>query len=471
MVEQFLAIADADKIHEYVFSPHELRLVRGGSALQSTLNMEVLPSLVIGHGAKRIYAGGGTTLASFAEEKDARSFCAAAEASYAGWTVTATATAAWVELGDGEFPEARDRLFGLLERRKNARNAHERPESSPFTELCSTCGAYPAAVRDPEPERAGRVCRACRQRLLYSDRSTLLPAGLEPAANLTEIGNRSQPAGYIALVYTDLDRAGAFLREHARTIESYGALSGRMGDSVKGAVHAGLEHAVPKGGSRVAGFEVLLLGGDDAVVALPANRLFAFLEKFQEIYHKAWKGGPHPSFSAGAVLTRAHTPIAAMLRQAEGLLRSAKRIPKTERAGLDSINDAVDYCIDAGIASDDLLGERAEVKRRGNERPRTMKPYTVAEAVALARGVSGLRQAEAPANKIRSLFDTAYQPLMQADLEYLFVLSRLERGHRLVLRKLVEGPEMRQTVWRPVRAGAEEATNLADIAELWEFCR
>jgi hypothetical protein len=306
---------------------------------------------------------------------------------------------------------------------------------------------------------------------LYSDRSTLLPAGLEPAANLTEIGNRSQPAGYIALVYTDLDRAGAFLREHARTIESYGALSGRMGDSVKGAVHAGLEHAVPKGGSRVAGFEVLLLGGDDAVVALPANRLFAFLEKFQEIYHKAWKGGPHPSFSAGAVLTRAHTPIAAMLRQAEGLLRSAKRIPKTERAGLDSINDAVDYCIDAGIASDDLLGERAEVKRRGNERPRTMKPYTVAEAVALARGVSGLRQAEAPANKIRSLFDTAYQPLMQADLEYLFVLSRLERGHRLVLRKLVEGPEMRQTVWRPVRAGAEEATNLADIAELWEFCR
>jgi hypothetical protein len=100
-----------------------------------------------------------------------------------------------------------------------------------------------------------------------------------------------------------------------------------------------------------------------------------------------------------------------------------------------------------------------------------MKPYTVAEAVALARGVSGLRQADAPANKIRSLFDTAYQPLPQADLEYLFVLSRLETGHRVALRTLVEGAGLRPTAWRSVRAGAEEATNLADIAELWEFCR
>src|ERR1035441_7220575 len=132
MPEQFLAIIDADKIHDYVFSPHELRLGRGGSVLQSTLNMEALPSLVIDYAGKRIYAGGGTTLASFAEEEEARSFCAAAEACYAGRTVTATATAAWVELGDREFPEARDRLFGLLERRKNARNAHERPRNSPF---------------------------------------------------------------------------------------------------------------------------------------------------------------------------------------------------------------------------------------------------------------------------------------------------------------------------------------------------
>jgi|ERR1039458_4761060 hypothetical protein len=467
MPEQYLAIADADKIHDYVFSPYELRLVRGGSVLQSTLNMD----LAADYARELVYAGGGTTLVSLAEEDEARDFCAAAERCYAERTVIGTATSAWIEVGHRGFPEARDRLFGLLERRKNARNAHERPDGSPFSERCSACGKYPAAVRDPEPERARRICLACLQRLSYSDRSTLLRAGRKPVEDLTKVGSLSQPAGYIAVVYIDLDRAGVFLRDQATTLKVYGELSRRMRDSVEGAVHGGLEEAIPTGGDRVAGYEVFLLGGDDAVVALPANRLFAFLEKFQETYHDAWKNGPHPSFSAGAVLTQAHTPIAAMLRQAEELLRSAKRMPKTGQAGRDSGNDAVDYRISAGTASDDLLAERAEVKQRGNERPRTMKPYTIAEAVALAKGVSGLRQVDAPANKIRPLFDIAYQPLAQAQLEYLYVLSRLEMGHRCALRKLVEGREMKPTPWRPVRAGAEEATNLADIAELWEFCR
>ncbi len=471
MAEQFLAIVDADKIHDYVFSPHELRLVRGGSVLQSTLNEEVVPGLATDYTGHLVYAGGGTTLVSFAGEEAVRDFCAAAEACYADRTVIGTATSAWIEVGAREFAETRDRLFGLLERRKNARNAHERPDGSPFSERCGACGQYPAAVRDPEPERAWRICLACVQRLSCSDRFTLLPAGRKPAKDLTEVGSRSQPAGYIATVYIDLDRAGAFLRDYATTIKAYGELSCRMRDSVKNAIHAGLEQAVPTGSDRVVGYEVFLLGGDDAVVALPANRLFAFLEKFQGTYHKVWRDGPHPSFSAGAVLTQAHTPIAAMLRQAEDLLRSAKRIPKTELAGRDSGKDAVDYCISAGTESDDVLAERAEVRKRGSERPRTMKPYTIAEAAALARGVSGLRQMDAPANKIRSLFDVAYQPLPQADLEYLFVLSRLESGPRVALRKLVEGPEMRLKAWRPVRAGAEEATNLADIAELWEFCR
>jgi hypothetical protein len=439
--------------------------------LQSTLNMDALPGLAIDYAGDLVYAGGGTTLVSFAGEEEARSFCAAAEECYAERTVIGTATSAWIEVGKREFPEVRDRLFGLLERRKSAREAHQRPEGSPFSELCSACGEYPTAVQDPEPERARRICLACLQRLSYSDRSTLLPAGRKPAGDLTKVGGLALPAGYIAVVYIDLDRAGAFLKDCATTIKAYGELSRGMRDSVKGAVHAGLEKAVPTGGDRVVGYEVFLLGGDDAVVAVPANRLFAFLEEFQVRYHEAWKDGPHPSFSAGAVLNQAHTPIAAMLRQAEELLRSAKRMTKTELAGRDSGNDAVDYCISAGTESDDVLAERAEVRKRGNERPRTMKPYTIAEAVALARGVSGLRQMDAPANKIRSLFDIAYQPLPQADLEYLFVLSRLETGHRVALRKLVEGQEMRPKAWRPVRAGAEEATNLADIAELWEFCR
>ena len=222
---------DADKIHDYVFSPHELRLIRGGSVLQSTLNMETLPELAADdYAGNLVYAGGGTTLVSFAGEKEALNFCAAAEACYAERTAIGTATSAWIEVGEREFPETRDRLFGLLERRKNARNAHQRPEGSPFSELCSACGEYAAAVRDPEPERERRICLACLQRLVWSGRPTLLPAGRKPTKDLTKVGGLAQPAGYIAVVYIDLDRAGAFLRDRATTMKAYGELSRGMRD-------------------------------------------------------------------------------------------------------------------------------------------------------------------------------------------------------------------------------------------------
>ena len=51
-----LAVVDADKIHEYVFGPHELRMVRGGSVLEWVLNEEELPGLVKKHGGDKVYA-------------------------------------------------------------------------------------------------------------------------------------------------------------------------------------------------------------------------------------------------------------------------------------------------------------------------------------------------------------------------------------------------------------------------------
>jgi len=51
-----LAVVDADKVHDYVFSPHELRLVRGGSALQSFINEDELPGFASACNGTLIYA-------------------------------------------------------------------------------------------------------------------------------------------------------------------------------------------------------------------------------------------------------------------------------------------------------------------------------------------------------------------------------------------------------------------------------
>src|ERR1039457_7013452 len=75
MPEQFLAIADADKIHDYVFSPHELRLIKGGSFLQSSLNTWELKRTAYWCGGRWISANGGTVVAKFHTQVQADNFC------------------------------------------------------------------------------------------------------------------------------------------------------------------------------------------------------------------------------------------------------------------------------------------------------------------------------------------------------------------------------------------------------------
>ena len=56
-----LAITDADGIHEYVFSPRELWLVRGGSRLQRDVNDEAGRLAT----TEPIVCGGGRVVAEF----------------------------------------------------------------------------------------------------------------------------------------------------------------------------------------------------------------------------------------------------------------------------------------------------------------------------------------------------------------------------------------------------------------------
>jgi hypothetical protein len=65
MEYRYLAIADADQIHDYVFAPHELRLIRGGSALQRQLIETDLRRIAVEHGGRVLSANGGVLMAKF----------------------------------------------------------------------------------------------------------------------------------------------------------------------------------------------------------------------------------------------------------------------------------------------------------------------------------------------------------------------------------------------------------------------
>jgi hypothetical protein len=88
--------------------------------------------------------------------------------------------------------------------------------------------------------------------------------------------------------------------------------------------------------------------------------------------------------------------------------------------------------------------------------------------LAFVDGARSLKNDDAPTSKIRALYNIAFQGDMEAELNYLYVLSRLEPRHRGPLRKLLEGGNLNGSFWRDLNAN-RRGTSAADLAELWDF--
>ena len=157
MTEPVLAIADANGIHAYVFSTPELKMIRGGSALQASLNLDEMPRIIQANRGTSIYAGGGTALATFDGPAEAEKFCREVEAEFRRQTHIASVTTAWVPYTSGAFQAARARLAVELEIRKNGSKRSYFSGSQPFWVSCQACGMHPASSPNRENEKL--LCR------------------------------------------------------------------------------------------------------------------------------------------------------------------------------------------------------------------------------------------------------------------------------------------------------------------------
>ena len=195
MADPQLLILDADRIHEYVFAPRQLKAIRGGSAIQASLNHhrlleapllcgtgnvtlsgEVLHSPTLADGAawEVVYAGGGTALILFGDPADAERYRLGATRLYSEKTSAATASAAFVPCSGG-FKEGYAAVRRQLERAKTARAEHRFAVGNPYWKVCELCGRAPAAQRRRDPGGDERpTCAACLRRLENSERSPYL---------------------------------------------------------------------------------------------------------------------------------------------------------------------------------------------------------------------------------------------------------------------------------------------------------
>ena len=92
-----------------------------------------------------------------------------------------------------------------------------------------------------------------------------------------------------------------------------------------------------------------------------------------------------------------------------------------------------------------------------------MKPYALSDLMVQVSNMGELKRT-APSSKVKALYRIAHESVMQAELEYLDLLRRLEEGSKTQMLKTV-GMEF----WNTAASG-RKGTRAADIVELWDFC-
>jgi hypothetical protein len=195
----------------------------------------------------------------------------------------------------------------------------------------------------------------------------------------------------------------------------------------------------------VALFEPLVVGGDEAIVAMAPQLVFGFVEGF--FGRLSGLGKTRPGCSMGILIAHQQYPIRDFVAGAEELLRKAK-----EKEG-----DAVDYAV---LTQSMTHGVAVERSRREDGVTITGKPYAPKEFVEL-RGRLVALKSDVALSRLRDLARLARKPKEQAELEYCYLLQRSGESERVaLLREFGAWPWKRDAddQWR---------TDVPDLMEMW----
>ncbi|WP_437743773.1 hypothetical protein WMF39_01480 [Sorangium sp. So ce1504] len=406
---------EVEGIQRFVFASTKLKIIRGGSALLDSFNRVAMREAV-GKKGEVVLAGGGHCLVRKLARDDAEGIAMDLDRKLRKKTDGQVGLSWSVVARSAEWRTT----WAELRRERAARDLGAPaapPPLPPFVALCSSCGSSPArALRDTYDAQSRPLCAACwarwqevqnirdlREKTIWSRLRPHLEqhahlgddlafSALLPERELEQIAELGSRKGYLAYLYCDGNAMGRILKA-TTSDDEYGAISERVDSALHKAVAAALlAHCPPERGNGKFGAEVLLLGGDDLIVALPADRGVGFTRTVLEVFHQ--EAGNDLRLSAGLVLAPYTTPIAILQQVARSLLRSAKRYAYLdEQRQLE--RRAVGY-----VDFQELTSAQAEVER---DHAVSCRPYRLDDFGRLVERTSQLRKARVPRGRLYAL--------------------------------------------------------------------
>ncbi|MCS7169386.1 MAG: HD domain-containing protein, partial [Candidatus Kapabacteria bacterium] len=488
-----LLLGDADTIKGYVYEGNSLPEIRGGSeilqdieeALRERFRDSLAPECLI-------YCGGGGFLA-FVPSSEAGHWRSEVEQLYARKTCVATVTVVisdpvgYSELSRGLAPYdvesvrrlraqgiVRDLFFahyrgenvavrknfgelvafltGKLQQAKRQKTVAPFVETMSIHRRCQSCGKRPASAWDTV--RSEWLCSVCQEkrrkgregrRWFIIDFNNWMkwtqqgqPVEGKGAADLDGIAG---PEGKIALLYADGNNIGDLL-QRASSPAAYRHISQALERAVRESLFAALletfgKERVEKG---TLPFEIVALGGDDAIVIVPASagwalglamaQHFSQHAKIQELQEELGNRSTmvELTLSVGIAIADVKYPVQFLFTLAGGLLKEAKRLARTTRKPT-----VCHLWLRAPVLSETagqmLLALFHREKQLGLRWWLTARPYTVEQGQQLHQIARGLQSF--PASLRRSLAESLEKGV-HVSLNYaLYQAARHRQGSQL----------------------------------------
>lgn len=300
------------------------------------------------------------------------------------------------------------------------------------------------------------------------------PSRVKEALSVREIGDASQPKGFVAYIYADGNNMGGYIQRKIKTPEDYQNFSRDIFKAIEESVYAALtEHLEPhklnpnlqaerKSTKEVwiHPFEILTIGGDDVMLIVPADKALAIAKTIGEEFEKILLTKPinykedeiyNPqsvhryhgekqvvsnnqcklSMSTGVLITAEDTPIYYAQKLTEQLLKSAKKRAKELKKDNKYYGGTVDFLVMKSVTM--ISSNISEFRTNGLTKTVNQKqklklyaaPYTLHEIGGLLATAKALKDADFPKSQlyqIRSLLERGKQT---AILNYLYFRARL----------------------------------------------